>query len=209
MTARKKSAATTQHSKPRQPSADAPQDASAPELTAKPKTMPQEFGQLEREDQEGLAVAPEQLGTRFLEDAVEEGDQVPSLDERAELDVNASSRNDAAMPGPNFEANQDVWENTVNLAGQDGVDEALAEVAPAPAAVELEMTDDDETIDLSAEERDLDMRDSSIREASLFDHEGDELGEVEEPEIDTEDTHSHGRPRGGHTRRSGKGRPSA
>lgn len=176
------------------------------EPTAKPKRMPQEFHELERRDQEGMAIEPEQLGTRFLEDAVEEGDQVSTLDDRAEIDVTAASPSDDPQSGPNFEVNQSIWENTVNLAEQDGIDETLSEVAPPPAAVELDMAEEDEAMEMA--DRGLDLRDSSIHQASLFDHEGDELGEVEEPEIDTEDTHSHGRPRGGHRRRSGKGRPS-
>ncbi len=45
----------------------------------------------------------------------------------------------------------------------------------------------------------VDLTDEAIHEASLLDHEGPELGEVIPPSVlKTDDTHTHGRPRGGH-----------
>jgi hypothetical protein len=178
-------------------------------ITARPKSLADEFEGLEREDQEGLAVSPEQLGTQFLEDAVEEGDNLVSLDERSDLDVTAASLSDQAFTGPNFEANQDVWENTVNFTLQEGAEESYEALDPAPAAVELEDPDPEEFLDLSSpEERDLDLTESSVHEASLFDHEAGELGEVEEPDLITDDTRTHAHLRGGHSPRGRRTRPS-
>lgn len=44
----------------------------------------------------------------------------------------------------------------------------------------------------------IDLTEEAIQEASLLDHESDELGEVESPTLRTDDTHTHGRRRGGH-----------
>lgn len=44
----------------------------------------------------------------------------------------------------------------------------------------------------------MDLTDETIQEASLLDHETDELGEVESPNLRTDDTHTHGKRRGGH-----------
>jgi hypothetical protein len=91
----------------------------------------------------------------------------------------------------------------VNLTLQDGREGMLDEVEPAPASIEMELDDGEEVVDLAgSEERDLDLTEESVREASLFDHESGELGEVAEPDLTTDDTGHHNRPRGGHARRT-------
>lgn len=178
-------------------------------ITARPKTLADELGGLEREDEEGLSVSPEQLGSQFLEDAIEEGDSRPSLDERAELDINAGARSDQAFSGPTFDPDEDVWENTVNFTLQEGTDASFEALEPGSAAVEQDDPEPDDLLDLSAEERDLDLTQDSVHEASLFDHETGELGEVESPDLITDDAHTHERLRGGHSFRGARRRPSA
>lgn len=49
---------------------------------------------------------------------------------------------------------------------------------------------------------DLDLTDQTIRETSLMDHESEETGEIESPNVRTDDVHTHGKRRGGHARTS-------
>ncbi|MEY4514922.1 MAG: hypothetical protein RLZZ450_7044 [Pseudomonadota bacterium] len=56
--------------------------------------------------------------------------------------------------------------------------------------------------ELIGREGDVDLTDETIREGSLLDREGEELGEVEAPTLNTEDVHTHGKRRGGHPRTS-------
>lgn len=49
---------------------------------------------------------------------------------------------------------------------------------------------------------DVDLTDQTIRDVSLMDHEAEEAGEVESPNVRTDDVHTHGKRRGGHARTS-------
>ncbi len=165
-----------------------------PELTAQPKSLPEELNEFTRLSEEGLSADADALGTRYLEDAIEQGDESSAGAESLDLSVTGAPDSDQAFSGPNFEANQDIWENTVNMALQDGgTEDALDELAPAPSAVEIEMADYDEEADayLHEPEAELDLTQSVLREGSLFDHEVGETGEVESPRLETDDTHRH------------------
>jgi hypothetical protein len=161
------------------------------EITAQPKSISDELGQQAGHEQ-GLSVEPEDLGRAFLSDATEQGNfESARGGENEELWMSSAARTDDAITGPNFEVDHDVWENTVNLSIQNG------ETASVDPLVEeqddgLHMLDDD------VESEDIDLTESVIQEASLLDHEGEELGETESPEINTDDSKSHGKRRGGH-----------
>ena len=89
-----------------------------------------------------------------------------------------------------------MWENTVSLAMQNGgTDGATVEVTQVAVDDEDQQ---DGVRDIDPLGGDVDLTEPVIQEASLLDHEGEELGEVEPPSIRTEDSKSHGKRRGGH-----------
>jgi hypothetical protein len=153
-------------------------------------------------NEEGLSMEPEEMGRQYLNDAIEQGDyeSVPES-EADELSIDSGANSDRALSGPNLEAEDDIWENTVNQTLEAGTSErALDELAPAASAVERQYAarereeDEDEDGHESLEE--MDLSEGDVHEASLFDREGDELGEVESPQLNTEDAHhSRRRPR--------------
>ena len=157
-------------------------DVEEPELTAQPKSIDDELG-LTEEHESGLSVDPDDLGRNFLSDAMDQGNF--ESDRRGD----AADPSDAALTGPNFESDHDIWENTVNLTLQNGAsdeDNALVE-------------DSDDAIDALEDQSDgLDLTESVIHSGSLLDREADELGATIEPDNVTDDSHTHGKPRGGH-----------
>ena len=171
-----------------------------PELTAQPKSIPDELSELSVHEQ-GLSIDPEDLGLAFLSDATDQGN-FESLrgGESDELWASSSASSDGAMPGPNFEVDHDVWENTVNLTMQNG--------ARATSDPLVEDNDDGMHVVEDEESGDVDLTESVIQEGSLLDHETEELGETQAPESRTDDSHMHGKMRGGHkskTTRSNRG----
>jgi len=162
-----------------------------PEITAQPMSLAEELS-VHHRNEEGLSIEPEDMGRQYLNDAMEEGDfeAVPDVEDD-ELNIVGGTRSDQAMTGPNIEPDDDIWENTVNETLEAGSSEdALDELAPARAAVEREGgTFDDEADDAEEQVDELDLTEANVHEASLFDHEGNELGEVESPELNTEDAH--------------------
>ncbi len=179
-----------------------------PELTAQPKTLPEELGTTPITES-GLSVDPEDLGRQFLSDAIEQGNfESQRGGEAAELWLSSNPPSDDALTGPNFEADHDVWETTAGLVMQSGsADEAQEAASTAPPSSEelpAAERDEDDELDLEA---DLDLSEPVIQEASLLDREGDEPGETEAPGLSTDDSHSHAKRRGGHALR--RGRPGA
>jgi hypothetical protein len=168
------------------------------EITAQPKSMPEELG-VSGHQEPGLSVDPEDLGRQFLGDAMEQGNYESSRGgDGSDMWVNSAASSDEALPGPNFEGDRSIWENTVSLAMQSGgTDGAQANVAPSlPSADDDEDEIDDDDID--EHDADIDLTEGAIHDGSLLDHEGAELGETESPEINTDDTGSHAKKRGGH-----------
>jgi hypothetical protein len=158
------------------------QDEEELELTAQPKSMDDEELGISEQHESGLSVDADDLGRNFLSEAMDQGNF------ESELRGDAADPSDAALTGPNFESDKDVWENTVSLSLQnEGADEdALIE-------------DEDDALDAALDENDgLDLTENTIHSGSLLDSETDELGETREPNVVTEDGHLHGKPRGGH-----------
>jgi hypothetical protein len=160
------------------------QDDEELELTAQPKSIDDEELGISEEHESGLSVDPDDLGRNFLSEAMDQGNF------ESELRGDGADPSDAALTGPNFESDKDVWENTISLSLQNGA-------ADEDALIE----DDDDAIDAAQDENDgLDLTENTIHSGSLLDSETDELGETKEPNVRTEDGHLHGKPRGGHTK---------
>lgn len=161
------------------------QDSMERELTAQPKSIEDELGIVE-EHESGLSVDPDDLGRTFLSDALEQGNF------ESERRGDGADPSDSALTGPNFESDHDVWENTISLSmqrGESSDDEPLIE-------------DTDDALDALDDANDgMDLTEPVIHDASLLDSETDELGGTREPENRTDDTHMHGKPRGGHTKK--------
>jgi hypothetical protein len=162
------------------------------EITAQPKSMPEELGMLVGHEQ-GLSVDPDDLGRTFLSDATEQGNFESSRGGENDELWAGSSASDEALTGPNFEVDKDVWENTVSLTLQNGagaVSDPLVEDEDSASDDGLHAVEDREA-------GDIDLTQNAVQEASLFDHEAEELGETEEPHVlITEDAHTHAKHHG-------------
>ncbi len=163
------------------------------ELSAQPMGLEEELS-VHLRGEEGLSMEPEEMGRQYLSDAIEQGDFESTPEREAdELQVDSGPSSDRALSGPNLEAEDDVWENTVNQTLEAGTpDRALDELSPAPAAVERQASARERVLEGKESEEafdELDLSDPDLHEASLFDHEASELGAVEAPELKTEDAH--------------------
>jgi hypothetical protein len=187
-----------------------PTQASRDEYTALPTHVPAQ-PDTASDVEEGLSLDPEDLGAYFLSWAVEQGETdwtpVSYGDEGYEDDtpplVDALDLEDADERIIRSAA----WERTLRRALMRGpplagraAEQRVAPVerpSPEPASYRWD---------------ELDLTDAAIHEASLFDHEGAELGEAEPPSaLRTDDTHTHLKPRGGHlpARHTARASPSA
>jgi len=167
------------------------------DITARPKGIAQELGDTQRHEP-GLSVDPEDLGRQFLSEATEQHNfESESAGEELDLELSAAASTDDALPGPNFEGDRSIWENTVSLALQNGgVEHAQDEVAPPTSSDEED--DQHDGLRTLSDEQNIDLTEGAIQEASLLDYEGDELGEIESPTLRTDDNKSHAKKRGGH-----------
>jgi hypothetical protein len=147
-------------------------DDEASGITARPKGLQEELAARVRHEQ-GLSVAPDELGRTWLNDATEQGN---FESERGATDDEPAS-SDGALPGPSFDVDKSVWENTVNLTMQNGAD----------AVCDPFVEDDDSARDRALhtfhdrKTGDIDLTQNSVQDASLFDHETAEPGETEPP----------------------------
>ena len=153
-------------------SARKPRSEAGPEVTAQPRPVSEELFRPSAHEP-GLSVDPEDLGSHFLNEATEQHNFESSGDSDASgLSIVEGAPSDEALIGPNFESDRDVWEQTVDLAMlSGGVDRTRAE--PALQGIDYE--------------RRFDEHDGDVREASLFDEEGDEPGETRYPRFHTDD----------------------
>lgn len=169
---------------------DKQRDDEEMEITAQPKSVSEELA-VQVGHEQGLSVDPEDLGRTWLSDATEQGNfESARGGENDELWVSSAAGSDEALPGPNFEVDKDVWENTVSLMLQNG------EGAVSNPLVEDEDSISDDGLHAIADRDsgDIDLTQSSVQEASLFDHEVAEPGETEGPHtVITEDSHTHAR----------------
>lgn len=149
--------------------------------------VPEELGSFAPPDPE-LSVAHDDLGRRFLTDAVEQ------------------TRSDVAPHGEWYDDDELDPADALDLLFRFGVEpsrRALRDGTAEPHASALAPPPTpDDFDDYLGSVDELDLTDDSVHDASLLDHETDVLGEVASPRLRTEDSQMHGKPRGGHVRRS-------
>ena len=164
-----------------------------PEVTAQPHSYVRELGVAVREES-GLSIDPEDLGSHFLTEAVEQGDLGARDDAALELAMLGDPESDDR---PSVELS--VWSRMVDLAADGGTPSEQLRAAAAFGADALEAERSDGPAELEAEsERDEDttairFTGSAIRDRSLLDEEGPVFGETVSPEIDAEDGGHHSR----------------
>jgi hypothetical protein len=169
------------------------------DVTARPKASCEMLGQESHEP--GLSVAPEDIGAEFLSLATEQN----PLQRPWELD-----REETLALEEMFDevegAFDDVGEGPSARDIERRLRRALATGTLAPVLRQGRVPHFDESEPPSREWDELDLTEEAICDASLLDHETDAWGEVTSPALRTEDTHTHGRPRGGHLRRRNRSR---
>ena len=164
------------------------------DVTAQPRPIADEIA-LEASAEPDLSVDPEDLGARFLSDAVEQGDFDPERAWPADSSLSEGPARDQPLGGPNFVAGNSVWEQTVDLANRtQGAADQLRE-APAESSDDVNAG-----LDEGSEERRNDRGGAarirlaeSITEQSLFEREGDEDDETIPPDVDQDEQGSHSR----------------
>jgi hypothetical protein len=163
-----------------------------PELTARPHSL-SDLGGVAH-DESGLSIDPEDFGSHFLSEAVEQGDF--STRDGAALDL-ALLGDPESEDRPSTEIS--VWTRMVDLATEGGGASEQLRDAAAFGADALEAARLSGPAELEAEsERDTDIgpmrfTDSATRERSLMDQEGAAFDETVSPEIDSDDSGHHSR----------------
>jgi hypothetical protein len=140
-----------------------------PEYTAQPKPIPDELA-LEASAEPELSVDADELGSRFLRDATEQGDFDPEQawpDESSLIDAPAR---DQAISGNHFSAEASVWEQTISMETEtQGAADLLREPAP-PAAADFDGALRETLPDpIDVQDNSAHILDNSVREFSLFD----------------------------------------
>jgi len=92
-------------------------------ITARPKSVADEMTEALPGDESGLSLDADELGARFLSEATETG----TRRRPQQLRLTDAPPGDGALFGPNFDSEQSVWENTVDLTreGRDGDESSL------------------------------------------------------------------------------------
>jgi hypothetical protein len=161
------------------------------EITVWPSSFPEGVGTSDPHGG-GESLDSDELGSHFLTDAVEQSRSVPphwedETDEEPYFDAKMGAellRSFGLRPMP---------KRTTTRPRPPA-----AHSVPKLAALRVPRDFDE----LIGREGDVDLTDETIREGSLLDREGEELGEVEAPTLHTDDVHTHGKRRGGHSRTS-------
>jgi hypothetical protein len=162
-------------------------------ITVWPRAASDELGSIPPPES-GLSVEPEDLGAQFLSNATEQGWSDRPEDPDAE--ESASEEGEGGFDEASFELDPLGWERRItrSLRGLG----TLEARAPRTAIRRILREPPEAENRLGHAWDEIDLTDQAIQEASLLDHESEELGEVESPNLRTEDTHTHGRRRGGH-----------
>lgn len=157
-------------------------------LTAQPRPPSDELGSADGGDA-GLSVEPEDMGTRWLSEATEQGEAVPHTRLESELSLTAGADTDAALMPPNFAYENTVWEQTVDLMTET---QGAAEQLRGPVAVKDESDPAERELAADAEPASS-VTDASVREVSLLDRVNEAGDDTIAPEIRTQDTGRHAR----------------
>jgi hypothetical protein len=171
------------------------------DITAYPRAASDEFGSIPPPES-GLSIDTEDLGTQFLSNATEHGhSEWPGADEASSAGQETwegggdSDGDGAGELASGYELDPESWERALTRSLRIGkLSSEFPRVRTGARAKRPELSDEPVTREWDA----VDLTDEDIHEASLMDHEGAELGEVESPSLRTEDSHRHGKPRGGH-----------
>jgi len=132
--------------------------------------------------EEGLSVDADELGERFLSDATEQGNFESELEPQLSLTGGANSDEPIVSDDP--EAGSTVWDQTIRRAPQSDVREILDVAVVEDRGVDPDSPDDK---DPDHAPRTVDVRQGRVVGASLFDDEGEELGETRSPDVRSDD----------------------
>lgn len=169
----------------------------AERITVWPRAASDELGSI-APPESGLSVEPEEIGAQFLSNATEQGlsDWSDAPDDDADVSGAEGDDEGAGFDEASFELDPRGWERRITRSLRLGT----FRPPPAPKTGTRRALPDDTPREahLGHALDEIDLTEEAIQEASLLDHESDEMGEVESPVLRTDDTHTHGRRRGGH-----------
>jgi hypothetical protein len=163
-----------------------------PEFTAQPHSLANDL--VVTYEESGLSIDPEDLGSHFLSEAVEQGDLRPR--DAADLDLSLLG-DPESDDRPSTEIS--VWTRMVDLATEGGgASEQLRDAAVFGAdALDAERHLGLAELEAESEREEptgsIRLTDSAIRERSLLDSEGAALDETVSPDVDAEDSGHHSR----------------
>ncbi len=162
-----------------------------PEVTAQPRPLSDDLvGYLVASDENDLSIRPEDLGSHFLSEAVQQGELAGH--DVAELELALLDEQEDSDTAPSTVAELEVWSRMLDLAAEGGSDlsEPMREAADYGAdSLDAErLLQRDSTPSISAR-----WDHSVIREISLLDREGTSADETIAPEVDFEDSGRHAR----------------
>lgn len=159
-----------------------------PEITAQPRPIPDELA-LEASAEPDLSVDADELGSRFLREAIVQGDFDPERAWPGDASLNEGPARDQPLGGTNFVAGNKIWEQTVDLELRtQGAADLLREPAPPSAA-----DDFDEELEEDALDQDAFVARSGVQEFSLFDRPADDGDTTSPPDIQLDEQGSHTR----------------
>jgi len=158
------------------------------QITAWPSSAPEDIGSIAPPGYE-LSMDCEELGSRFLSDAVEQGHSQRPVwyDEYEDVPFDPQLAKDL-LRGLGLSPSRKRVSARPPVAADKPPRRHSLSLPPLPEEFQEYITESGE----------IDLTEENIREASLLDHEGEEAGEVESPLVRTDDTHTHGKRRGGH-----------
>jgi hypothetical protein len=158
------------------------------EFTAQPRPLSDELGSADG-GEAGLSVEPEDMGARWLSEATEQGEAVPHTRLESELTLTTGPDTDDVLTPPNFEYENTLWEQTVDLMTET---QGAADQLRGPAAIEDESDPSEREPELGVD-RDLSANDADVREFSLLDRVTEAGDDTIAPDIEAEDQGRHAR----------------
>jgi hypothetical protein len=161
------------------------------EITAQPRPLSEELG-ASVGGEAGLSLEPEDMATRWLSEATEQGAATPLPLMASELSLTRGAETDEALTPPNFEYENTLWEQTVDLVTET---EGAADQLRAPVDVQDES---DPAEPLLESDRELRLDSGALHEFSLLDRVNEAGDDTIAPDIDSDETGHHARttPRG-------------